>query len=431
MPIMWSRIHAELGLSPSALTYDVVRSAVAANMAEADDLDWKQALPAAVEKKWWDFAKDIAAMANTRGGLIVFGVRDSEEKAVELVGVPNGQSERQTLTNYAARWVRPLIGEVVIEALDGRQGEPGLIVVFVPPSPDSPHVVGEKNEMGVPYRYGPHTSWMSESELERAYRDRFSRQADDRAALAALIDGLMPEVDSAAGVWLAIATRPVLSPPRTPRPDRQLAIDAISAAMTQAPEIVGNAYQRFSVLSQLLSEDTLYHGRTGLRRWTFRSNHYNADPHTLVDWAVVELHHDGCIALTVELTGFMRGATFADKVADVWPVPVKRMDSLLAEAVAIASAHLRSLGGTGTILARATLLATSVSRARPLVAVDASSASGRYMDLVSGSRSVRVPMAVEAAFAATGDCLELRDAARQLAEDLNHQFGNPRSSLPG
>lgn len=244
---MWSRIHAELGVPTTALTYDMVRDAVAANMAEADDLDWKQALLPPVEKKWWEFAKDVAAMANTRGGLIVFGVRDSGERAVELIGVPNGQSERQTLTNYAARWVRPLIGELVIEALDGQQGEPGLIVVLVPPSPDSPHVVGEKNEMGVPYRYGPHTNWMSESELERAYRDRFSRQSDDRAALTALIDGLVPEVEET-GVWLAMATRPVLSPPRTPRPDRELAITAINTALEHAQEIVGDAYRKFSVL---------------------------------------------------------------------------------------------------------------------------------------------------------------------------------------
>jgi hypothetical protein len=77
MPIMWSRIHAELGVSPTLLTHDMVVRAVEAGLAEGDDLDWKQALPPEVEKKRLEFAKDVAAMANTRGGLIVYGVRES------------------------------------------------------------------------------------------------------------------------------------------------------------------------------------------------------------------------------------------------------------------------------------------------------------------------------------------------------------------
>lgn len=81
---MWSRIHAELGLSPTPLTHALVVRAVESGVAEADDLDWKQALPPEVEKKRRDVAKDVAAMANTRGGLIVYGVREENERAVEL-----------------------------------------------------------------------------------------------------------------------------------------------------------------------------------------------------------------------------------------------------------------------------------------------------------------------------------------------------------
>lgn len=51
MPIRWSRIHVELGLRSAWLTYDMVRSAVKAGIAEARDLDWKQALIPPVNKK--------------------------------------------------------------------------------------------------------------------------------------------------------------------------------------------------------------------------------------------------------------------------------------------------------------------------------------------------------------------------------------------
>jgi hypothetical protein len=66
----WARLHEHGGNRPGPLTYDVVATAVANKLAESDDLDWKRALPsfAPVKGIWNEFAKDIAAMANTRGG---------------------------------------------------------------------------------------------------------------------------------------------------------------------------------------------------------------------------------------------------------------------------------------------------------------------------------------------------------------------------
>ncbi|MEV7037603.1 ATP-binding protein [Amycolatopsis sp. NPDC051061] len=300
MPIMWSRLHAELGLSPTPLTHAMVVRAVEAGMAEADDLDWKQALPPEVEKKRLEFAKDIAAMANTRGGLIVHGVREENERAVGLTGVPNGERDRQALRSFANRYVRPLVDGLQIEALDGEAGEPGLVAVFVPPSPDTPHVIGEKNEMGVPYRYGTDTNWMSESQLERAYRDRFTRRGDDRAALDALIDGLIPEIDLKQGVWVAVVARPVAPLPLlSGRPEREGVTSTMLNALELVSEVFGKSQGRVPVLNELLSDGPIINPRNGLRRWVIRSNHYSTDPHELVDCALVELHHDGSVALAM------------------------------------------------------------------------------------------------------------------------------------
>jgi hypothetical protein len=43
---------------------------------------------------------------------------------------------------------------------------------------------------------------------------------------------------------------------------------------------------------------------------------------------------------------------------------------------------------------------------------------------------VREPVAVEAAFSAEDDIIALRSVARQLADDLDHQFGMSGSSIP-
>jgi hypothetical protein len=432
---MWSRIHAELGESPTALTHEMVRRAVDQDMAETDDLEWKRALPQGPEKKLEEFAKDIAAMANTGGGLIVYGVsEDSDERADELLGVVNGKSERQTLHSYAARWVRPLIGDLVIEPLDDEREGPGVIAVFVPASPDAPHVVVyAQNRMGVPYRYGPHTNWMSEHELERAYRDRFSRRADDRAALVALIDGVRPEIDLDKGVWLALAARPVLSPPpRSSRPDPLNATKAILDAITLDEQVTGES-SRFQELLGL-SNGVIGDPRTGLRRWRFRSHRPEADLQASAGWPVVELHHDGAIIVAVELTSTIpRSNLYNAKDAentDVHWVPVRIMDLLVGAGVALASSHVRVLGGTGTIVARADLLTNGSAPQRHLIAVEQIAPDSNLLQRVGGSAPVRVPTAVEASFAAGSDVAALRDVARQLADDLNNQFGKPHCSLP-
>ncbi|MFK0244594.1 helix-turn-helix domain-containing protein [Amycolatopsis azurea] len=436
MPIMWSRIHAELGISPVPLTHELVMRAIEAGMAESEDLDWKQALPPDVDKKRWEFAKDVAAMANTRGGLIVYGVREDNERAVELTGVPNAERDRQALRSYANGRVRPLVDGLLIEALDdpGENPRPGLIAVFVPPSPDAPHVIGEKNALGVPYRYGTDTNWMSENQLERAYRDRFTRRADDRAALTALIDGITPEIDLENGVWVTVSARPVAPLPLLhTRPDRDHATATMRDADQLASDLFGHVQERLRILYHL-PDNAVNNPRTGLRRWVIRSNHFSSNPQELIDWGLVELHHDGSIAVAIGLAGFTHGAEIARGDDDVSYVPYRLVDAVIADAVAVAAVHVRRLGGVGTILVRAALLRAETTSRLPLVAIDNRLGGGGALSSlyhqVQGSRAVRRPVPVEAAFPADDDITALRGAVRQLADDLDQQFGIPGSTIP-
>lgn len=412
----------------------MVVQAVEAGVAEADDLDWKQALPPEVEKKRLEFAKDVAAMANTRGGLIVHGVREKNERAVGLTGVPNGERDRQALRSFANRYVRPLVDGLRIEALDGEDGAPGLIVVFVPPSPDAPHVIGEKNEMGVPYRYGTDTNWMSEGQLERAYRDRFTRRGDDRAALSALIDGLRPEIDLLKGVWVAVAARPVAPLALlSGRPEREQVTATVVKAEELVNEVFGKSQGRVPVLNELLPRGAILNPRNGLRRWVIRSNHSSVDPRELVDGAIVELHHDGSVAVAMGMSTFLRGRVSG--VVDARPVPVRLVDAAIAETIALVSTHVRELGGVGTILTSASVLWDygPVQPIRPLMAIDNRMIGGtrdsRYSP-VEEARGVRHLLAVEASFSADDDVAALRGVARQLADDLSQQFGMRGSSIP-
>ncbi|RPK87149.1 ATP-binding protein [Streptomyces sp. ADI98-10] len=76
----WTRLHQHLGSAPGPLTYDMVSRAAAEHLDESDDLDWKRDLPQPpMHGQWNEFAKDISAMANTRGGLLIYGVADNHE----------------------------------------------------------------------------------------------------------------------------------------------------------------------------------------------------------------------------------------------------------------------------------------------------------------------------------------------------------------
>lgn len=149
---------------------------------------------------------------------------------------------------------------------------------------------------------------------------------------------------------------------------------------------------------------------------------------------MVELHHNGGVAFAVELTTTIAVQKPYDakkaENPDVQRVPVEIMDLLIGAGIALASSHSRTLGITGTIMVRAELLTSESASHRHLIAIKQVRPGSSSFERVGGSAPVRVPAAVETAFTADSDVAALRDAGRQLAEDLNHQFGKSHCSLP-
>src|SRR3954469_10664432 len=83
----FTALHRALGFPPGPLTDDLLDAAVAAGVVETDDLDWKSQLPPAKGLPHTDFPKDVAAMANSGGGVIVYGVSEVQKAATERVDV--------------------------------------------------------------------------------------------------------------------------------------------------------------------------------------------------------------------------------------------------------------------------------------------------------------------------------------------------------
>ncbi|MGC4153665.1 MAG: ATP-binding protein [Propionicimonas sp.] len=75
----YTPVHRLLGAPAGPLTSSLLDDAVTAQLPEARDLDWKRPLPKSPGSS--DFPKDVAAMANSGGGMIVYGVTESNKVA--------------------------------------------------------------------------------------------------------------------------------------------------------------------------------------------------------------------------------------------------------------------------------------------------------------------------------------------------------------
>jgi hypothetical protein len=76
----FTALHRLLGRPPGPLIDNIIDEAVNHGIAETDDLDWKSSLPPSSNLPQTDFPKDIAAVANSGGGVIVYGVTSKGSK---------------------------------------------------------------------------------------------------------------------------------------------------------------------------------------------------------------------------------------------------------------------------------------------------------------------------------------------------------------
>lgn len=141
-------------------------------------LEFKQTLPGNSDDGKKEFLKDVTAMANSSGGDIIYGIRedrsnpDDEGKAVELVGL--GASGIGA--DAAKLWMTELLNSSVEERVLGiairdvpLSAGGYALVVRVPKSWNSPHVVRHKNHWRFYARNSAGVYAMNVTELRAAF----------------------------------------------------------------------------------------------------------------------------------------------------------------------------------------------------------------------------------------------------------------------
>ncbi len=282
------RINALLGCEPSQVAEEALHGLVAGRVAEDQDLEFKQVLYGNSDADKRELAADVAALANTVGGLLIVGIRDADGVAAELTPVPLGEDEVLRMRQVIASAVAPPL-DLAVHRVSAPDSDAGYYLIEIPASADAPHAVRTNDALRYPRRDGARKRWLAESEVADAYRNRFTAASQQVARLEEVRregeaqlppPGVTADIEgSAEFAWLSIA----LSPNRPGHMTLNLGcINAARDFVRDAPRIriFGSAFTETSSVP-----------RAGFRRVVIplQPDEYGR-PHA----GLAHLHTDGC-----------------------------------------------------------------------------------------------------------------------------------------
>lgn len=278
-------LHRVLGAQPSALTYSMLQQAIEQQVTEKGDLDWKESLPHSRDPKASEeFAKDVAAMVNGGGGLIVYGVAEdrvtSAASRIVSVEVWTDATERK-LRGWAYSLIQPPVHGLEFTPLLESNGGSRVVVLAIPASMETPHFSMKDDALRAPRRYGAQTVFMSERDIEQAYRTRFEDRRNAERTLSDLLDQTIFGIEQD-GVWLAAAARPI-----NPRPAYSGRISREDARQIIASLVSANPFLKNA--HGLESADL--NPRPGYRKWRSLMQRGGQTP------TVVDVHDNGSVSL--------------------------------------------------------------------------------------------------------------------------------------
>jgi hypothetical protein len=326
----FTSLHRATGAAPGPLTDGLLDAAVAAGVTETSDLDWKSELPPAKGLTQTDFPKDVAAMANSGGGLIVYGVKESQKAATQRVDVGEfNEAYERTLRSAAITAISPPVFGLNVHRLEGS----GLraVVVEVPASIDGPHLIYKGEYFAAPIRNDSDTVWMKERQIEAMYRARFEERRHASEALDALFDEAAAGRDSSNRAWLIAVAHP-----RIPVLRERMTRDGARKVLENTGSLALGYAGRDGV-HPLESVDRS-NPRPGLRRWVAVNTAADRQ-----QWreAWLSIHHDGSVTLAAAVGAHPRGYEVR---FEGWEVESSAIECAIADVMALIRATAEATG---------------------------------------------------------------------------------------
>lgn len=300
---MFTTLHRALGLGPTEkITSEMLDKLVEFGVEEASDLDFKEKVPPASAVAAGDMKKDLCAMANTGGGVIVYGIRESSENKDQAgsrssAGSTGPEFEQAVLQLAYGSIAPPLNGLEFHRVDEGRENN--ALVLVVPASRQAPHMYfvekKDKRTLAAPVRNGAYSEWLTEPEIARLYRQRFEAQARADEQLQVLFERTI-QLRADEGYWMAGVAHPTSSAIAFKREAATISNVALAAK--------GHAIRKQYDGGITPLTAGFQRCRRGFRSWRFAEDR---------DWerpeAYVEFHDDGAISVLCRLDQEVAGSS--------------------------------------------------------------------------------------------------------------------------
>lgn len=135
---------------------------------ESDVLDYKIEMV-----KDQDFVKHVCAFANTRGGHIIFGIKESGKGGypIEIAGLDKSELNKERLEQIILSNIVPRL-DVRIKSIEIPNSEKSILLIHIPDSYQKPHQSNLSKKFYKRFQF--ESTEMTESEVSDRYRSRFS-----------------------------------------------------------------------------------------------------------------------------------------------------------------------------------------------------------------------------------------------------------------
>ena len=279
------RLEQVLGGRVDELSWAVLEDMVEQGAPEALDLDFKQEHYGNSDSDKRELCKDVAALANTSGGVILIGVAEGDGAASGLAPVPFSDVDERRYRQVAANGVLPLPRFDLLRVASPSDPASGVLAIVVPRSPLAPHAVVVNDGLRYPRRHGSTTLYLTEPEVASAYRQRFSLGPERLGLVVQRERELLDRLDQKEP-WLVATLVPDL--------DGHMVVDRASLREFQT-KTSGQAAQMPWYGANYL------HCGAGFRRLWAHGGTDSEDQSGFVRWCALELHADGAGTYAVQL----------------------------------------------------------------------------------------------------------------------------------
>ncbi len=166
---------------------------------ESEILDYKESL---IEDS--KILKQVSAFANTQGGYLVFGIRETGRGGYpeEILGIDNTQINTERIEQIILGSIQPRLN-VKIKRID-MDSTKSILVIEIPNSYLKPHMNSEDKRFYKRYQF--EASPMTEMEVNDAYRRRYVGYEEVEKYLSPLLDEAKKEAHYLMGQIIVIPT---------------------------------------------------------------------------------------------------------------------------------------------------------------------------------------------------------------------------------